>query len=99
MSKWHGPESKWTGGLAHWVEGDRAYISCAFTFKLPEARKVALYYGATGKKVFAGGPALAHLKTQKYMEDVAWVPRGAGNPGRYDGALQRHNPAATIASR
>lgn len=32
----HPPESKWVGGLAHWVEGDRAYISCAFTYKLPE---------------------------------------------------------------
>lgn len=99
MSKWTGPESKWSGGLAHWVEGDRAYISVAFTFKLPEARKIAEYYGAIGHRVFAGGPALAHLKMQKYMEDVAWVPRGAGNPGRYDGALQKHNPAATIASR
>lgn len=98
-SKWSGPESHWTGGLAHWSEGDRAYISVAFTFKLPEARKIAIYYAGIGKKVFTGGPALAHVKTQKYMEDVSWVPKGAGNPGKLDGALQRHNPAATIASR
>lgn len=98
-AKWTGPESQWSGGLAHWTEGDRAYISVAFTYKLPEARRMAIYHAQTGRKVFAGGPALAHLKTQKYLEDVAWVPRGAGNPGRYDGALQKHNPAATIASR
>lgn len=93
------PESRWSGGLAHWRTDDRAYLSVAFTFRLPDARQIATYYGSLGLKVFAGGPALAHVKTQKFMEDVAWVPRGAGNPGRLDGALQRHNPAATIASR
>lgn len=90
---------EWSGGLASWVEGERAYLSVAFTFRLPQARKLAIYYAALGLKVFAGGPALAHVKTQKYLEDVAWVPRGAGNPGRLSGALQRHNPMATIASR
>lgn len=99
MATWKGPESKWSGGLAHWRTDDRAFLSVAFTFRLPEARKLAIYYASLGLKVFAGGPALAHVKTQKFMEDVAWVPRGAGNPGRLDGALQRHNPAATIASR
>lgn len=99
MTVWRGPESQWSGGLAHWRVGDRAYLSVAFTYKLPHARKMAIYYAALGCKVFAGGPALAHVKTQKFMEDVAWVPRGAGNPGRLDGALQKHNPAATIASR
>ncbi|MER8602815.1 hypothetical protein NKH48_03335 [Mesorhizobium sp. M1233] len=74
-------------------------MSVAFTFRLPDARQLAIYYGALGLKVFAGGPALAHMKTQRYMQDVAWVPKGAGNPGRLSGALQRHNPAATIASR
>jgi hypothetical protein len=93
------PQSKWVGGLAHWTVGDRAYLSVAFTYRLPDARKLATYYSARGFKVFAGGPALAHVKMQRYLEDVAWVPRGAGNPGRLDGALQRHNPAATIASR
>lgn len=97
--KWSGSESRWSGGLAHWVIGEKAFISVAFTFKLYEARKLAIYYSALGHKVFCGGPALAHIKTQRFMEEVAWVPRGAGNPGRLDGALQRHNPAATIASR
>jgi hypothetical protein len=79
--------------------GNRAFLSVAFTWKLPEARRLAIYYNSLGLKVSAGGPALAHIKTQAYLEDVAWVPRGKGNPGRLDGALQRHNPAATIASR
>lgn len=96
---WSGPESKWAGGLAHWETGDRAYLSVAFTYRLPDARKLATYYAAKGRKVFAGGPALAHVKMQNYLADVAWVPRGAGNPGKLPGALQRHNPAATIASR
>jgi hypothetical protein len=99
MTVWRGPESRWSGGLAHWRGGDRAFISIAFTFKLPEARKFAIYYSTLGLKVSVGGPAMSHVKAQKYMEDVAWVPRGKGNPGKLDGALQHHNPAATIASR
>lgn len=93
------PESKWAGGLVHWSVGSKAYLSVAFTYRLPDARKWAIYYRDRGMQVFAGGPALAHVKMQKYMEDVAWTPKGAGNPGRMPGALQRHNPAATIASR
>jgi|GEM_PF-6470600 len=29
MARWTGPESKWSGGLAHWVAGDRALKSLA----------------------------------------------------------------------
>lgn len=98
-STWSGAESQWVGGLAHWRSGDRAYLSVAFTYKLPAARKLAIYYASIGLKVFAGGPAFTHVKAQRYMEDVSWVPRGKGNVGRLPGALDRHNPAATIASR
>jgi hypothetical protein len=50
-------QSKWIGGLAEWIEGDTAYLSIAFTWKLDEARDRADWYRRLGYKVKAGGPA------------------------------------------
>lgn len=97
--RWNGEPSTWVKGLAHWRAGGRAFLSIAFTWKLPEARKLARYYASLGLKVFAGGPAMSHVKAQRYLADVAWVPQGKGNAGKLDGAIFRHNPAATVASR
>jgi hypothetical protein len=84
-------QSKWIGGLAEWIEGDTAYLSVAFTWKLDEARDRADWYRRLGYKVKAGGPATFVRK--KYLADYAELG------GDYPDAIWRHNPAATIASR
>lgn len=81
----------WIGGLAEWTEGDTAYLSIAFTWKLDEARARAVWYRALGYKVCAGGPAIFVRK--HYLEDVAEIG------GDIPDALRYHNPQATIASR
>ena len=83
---------KWVGGLAEWTEEDNtAFLSVAFTWKLPEARSRALWYRACGYKVRVGGPAIFVCK--KYLADVAEIG------GEYPDAIKHHNPAATMASR
>jgi hypothetical protein len=50
-------KTDWVKGVAHWREGDTALISVAFTWRLPEVRKIAEYYRAIGcTKVRIGGP-------------------------------------------
>lgn len=90
-------KSKWVGGLAHWTVGETAYLSIAFTWKIFEARKLALYYRSRGFDVKAGGPGIFHSHLKKHIADVADVPDEG--IGKYDGALTYHNPAATMASR
>lgn len=85
------PDSKWVGGLAEWTEGDSAFLSVAFTWKLDDAYMRAQWYRALGYRVFAGGPGIFTRK--HYLADVAEIG------GDYPDAIARHNPAATIASR
>lgn len=80
----------WSGGLAEWTEGDTAYLSVAFSWKLPDAYQRAIWYKVQGYRVRAGGPAL--FTNRKYLSGVAEVG------GEVD-ALTHHNPQATIASR
>lgn len=80
----------WVGGLAEWVEGDTAYLSIAFTWKLDQAYDRARWYRAMGLKVRAGGPAVFTQKS--YLADVAEIG------GSVPDALRRHNPMATKAS-
>lgn len=82
---------RWSGGLAEWIEGGTAFISIAFTWRLPEARDHALWYRSMGYQVQAGGPAVFVRK--HYLEDVAEVG------GNCPDAIVRHHPQATIASR
>lgn len=84
-------QSAWVGGLAEWTEGDVAYLSVAFTWKLKEAQDRALWYRALGYRVLAGGPAT--FRPTGYLADVAELG------GDLPDAVRRHNPAATIASR
>jgi hypothetical protein len=84
-------KSAWVGGLAEWIDGDTAYLSIAFTWKLNEARDRARWYRQLGYKVRAGGPAT--FRPGGYLADVAEL--GGDMPD----ALWRHNPMATIASR
>lgn len=81
----------WVGGLAEWVEGDTAYLSVAFTWKLGEAYSRACWYKAEGYKVRAGGPGIFTRK--HFLAEVAEIG------GDYPDAVFRHNPDATIASR
>lgn len=83
----------WVDGLAEWVEGDTAYLSIAFTWKLRQARDRARSYTALGYRVIAGGPALFLPSWRRYMEQDAEV--GA----IYPDVVAKHHPQATIASR
>ncbi|RVC47608.1 hypothetical protein EN781_00280 [Mesorhizobium sp. M4A.F.Ca.ET.090.04.2.1] len=82
---------RWSGGLAEWTEGDTAYISVVFTWRLGEAYSRACWYRAEGMKVRVGGPGVFTRK--KFLADVAEIG------GDIPDAVARHNPVATIASR
>lgn len=80
----------WSGGLVEWVEDGTAYISVVFSWLLPNAYQIAVWYRSQGYSVKAGGPAVWVMP--KYLESVAQI-------GRDIDAITRHNPSATIASR
>lgn len=80
----------WNKGVVHWREGDTAFLSIAFTWRLPEARKLAEYYRAIGCTVRAGGPGV--FTQRKYLADICEVG------GSIPDTLARHNPDATRAS-
>ena len=80
----------WSGGITEWIEGDTAFISVAFSWKLPDAYQRAVWFKSQGLKVRAGGPGT--FANQKYLSDVADLG------GEVD-ALIHHNKDATIASR
>jgi hypothetical protein len=82
---------RWSGGLAEWVEGDTAYLSVAFTWRLNDAYSRACWYRSAGYKVRAGGPGIFTRK--HFLADVAEIG------GDYPDAVIHHNPMATIASR
>lgn len=84
---------EWVEGLAEWHEGDTAYLSVAFTWRLDDAYMRAIWHRALGHRVVAGGPALFLPKLRRRLEDVAEI----GN--HYPDAIARHNPQATFASR
>jgi len=81
----------WSGGLAEWTEGDTAYLSIAFTWRLNDAFARASWYRQAGYKVRAGGPGIFTRK--HFLAEVADIG------GDYPDAVWRHNPRATIASR
>ena len=82
---------KWGGGLAEWIDGDTAYLSVAFTWRLPDAYQRAVFHRESGLRVRAGGPGLFTRPT--YLADVAVVG------GDLADAVARHHPEATFASR
>jgi hypothetical protein len=82
--------SKWSGGLTEWIEGDTAFISVAFSWCLPDAYQRATFLKQEGYKVRAGGPGL--FSSRNYLESVAEI-------GGEADALIHHNPDATMASR
>tara|TARA_R110000824_G_scaffold339874_2_gene526396 strand:+ start:73 stop:957 length:885 start_codon:yes stop_codon:yes gene_type:complete len=84
-------KGKWCGGLAEWTEGETAFLSVAFTWRLDEAYSRAIWYHSQGYKVHAGGPGVFTQK--KYLADVAEIS------GDYPDAVSKQNPQATFASR
>lgn len=81
----------WVKGLAEWVDGDTAYLSVAFTWRLNDAYSRASWYRQMGYRVRAGGPGIFTRK--HYLADVAEIG------GDYPDAIAHHNPMATFASR
>jgi hypothetical protein len=82
---------RWVGGLAEWTDGDTAFLSIAFTWRLDDAYQRAIWYRAQGYKVRAGGPGVFTRK--HYLADVAELG------GDLPDAIVQHNPMATMASR
>jgi hypothetical protein len=82
---------RWSGGLAEWTEGDTAYLSVAFSWRLNDAYSRACWYRQAGYRVLAGGPGIFTRKT--FLADVAEIG------GKYPDAVAKHNPMATFASR
>lgn len=83
-------KGEWIKGVAHWIDGDTAYISVAFTWRLPEARRLAEHYRDFGLRVRAGGPGV--FTQRKFLADVAEIG------GSLPDTIARHNPMATRAS-
>lgn len=98
----------WIGGFAHWTdEAERtAFLSIAFTWKIPEARRWAEYYRQCGYRVIAGGAALFLEKMRAHLGDVAEIPlvwrmidgKLRQVPAPKKDVVIRHNPMATKAS-
>jgi len=82
---------RWVNGLAEWIDGDTAFLSIAFTWRLDDAYQRAIWYRAQGYRVRAGGPGVFTRK--HYLADVAELG------GEAPDAVARHNPMATMASR
>ena len=85
------PTGAWSGGLAEWVDGDAAYLSIVFTWRLDDAYMRAIWHRSQGRKVRAGGPAIFTRK--HHLAAIAELG------GDIPDAIARHNPKATIASR
>lgn len=88
-----GNKPKWAGGLVQWDDGNTCYLSVVFTWELDRAYAMALFAKALDKRVIAGGPALALVKMQHVLCDVAEIGTS------YPDAIAKHNPMATFASR
>lgn len=86
-------KGKWVDGLAHWEDGETAYLSVVFTWRVLEAVRLAVYYRGIGRKVIAGGPALFIPAMQKLIEPYAEIQTS------FPDAIRFHHPLATVASR
>lgn len=79
-------KGEWIKGVAHWVEGDTALISIAFTWRLPEARQIATYYHSLGRAVRIGGPAVFTKRARDYMAgygEIGGTENGHGDQWRW----------------
>lgn len=85
-----GKAMSWSKKIIHWVENRIAYISIVFTWQLPQAYSLCVWYSQQGYKVRAGGPAVKLMP--EYLNSVADIS------GEII-ALPYHNPQATYTSR
>src|SRR5579883_2697331 len=83
-------KGEWIKGVAHWREGQRAFVSVAFSWRVLEARRIVEYYKLMGCTVTVGGPGV--YRCRKYIEDIAEIGE------RIPDTIARHNPMATRAS-
>lgn len=77
-------------GLAEWIEGETAFLSVCFTWRLNDAFMRAISLRQEGYQVRAGGPAVGLMPD--FLKDVAEIG------GEVD-ALPHHNPDACFTSR
>lgn len=80
----------WSKGIVHWAEDGAAFLSVPFTWELPRAYSLAVWYRGLGCRVRAGGPAVSLMP--QHLAPVAELGGGVD-------ALPRHNPQATFTSR
>lgn len=84
-------DNGWNGnGFVEWIEGDTAFLSVVFSWKLQDAYQRAVWHKATGKDIVVGGPAIR--VNPNSFNDLATV-------GISSDCLWRHNPQATFTSR
>ena len=81
----------WSKKFVEYNGGNATYLSVAFTWDLPEAYQRAVWLGMEGKRVVAGGPAVALMPN--YLKGVAEIGEN------WSDAVSRHNPLATFTSR
>ena len=82
----------WSKGFIEHENGDGSvYLSIPFTWNLPEAYQRAVWLGMTGKRVVAGGPAVALMPD--YLASAAEIGQD------WPGALSYHNSEAAFTSR
>lgn len=86
-----GYKSQWPRSLVEWTTGRTAYLSVVFTWDLPKAHMLSVWYRQQGYEVKAGGPAC--LLMPDYLAEVAKVNSEVVN------CLWKHNPYATYTSR
>lgn len=84
-------KSPWVKGAVSWRERDVVFISVAFTWRLPEAKQLAVWHLARGHRVRIGGPGFF---TQRKFFAGLDVELGGDIPD----VISRHNPMATRAS-
>jgi hypothetical protein len=92
MNAWQAQRDRsgWSGGYAEWIEGNTAYLSVVFSWRLADAFQRAVWFASQGLAVRAGGPAV--VLNPAYLADVAEI-------GGEVNALARHNPQATFTTR
>ena len=81
---------RWGNGLVDWIDGDVAFVSVVFSWKLEKARQRIIQLKSMGYKVKAGGPAVT--LNPSMVSDIAELD-GSVN------ALPHHNPDATFTTR
>jgi hypothetical protein len=81
----------WSKGMTQWIEEDTAFISVAFSWKLPDAYPKAVWLKREGYKVRVGGPGMFFANKFLFY--------GIADTGGEVDALVHHNPDATKASK